>query len=75
MNRLTDTDGLTELQADVLSAVRDFVNAEIIPVATQLDHEDTYPAKIVEGLKRLGVFGLTYHQITRRTTPYAPQVS
>jgi alkylation response protein AidB-like acyl-CoA dehydrogenase len=59
MHRLIDTDGLTELQADILRAVREFVDAKIIPVATQLDHEDTYPAKIVEGLKSLGVFGLT----------------
>ncbi len=62
MPRLTDTDGLTELQRDILAAVRDFVDAEILPVATQLDHSDTYPDQIVAGLRELGVFGLTIDQ-------------
>ena len=59
MTRLTDTDGLTDVQQDILRAVREFVDSEILPVATELDHSDTYPAAIVEGLKQLGVFGLT----------------
>jgi alkylation response protein AidB-like acyl-CoA dehydrogenase len=59
MNRLTDTDGLTEFQRDILRAVREFVDDQILPAATELDHTDTYPAKIVAGLRDLGVFGLT----------------
>jgi alkylation response protein AidB-like acyl-CoA dehydrogenase len=59
MRRLTETDGLTEFQRDILRAVREFVDAEVIPVATELDHSDTYPDTIVERLKDLGVFGLT----------------
>ena len=59
MPRLTETDGLTDLQKDLLRTVRDFVDAEIIPVATELDHTDTYPDQIVAGLRELGVFGLT----------------
>ena len=43
MRRLTDTDGLTELQRDILRTVRDFVDAEVIPVASELDHADVYP--------------------------------
>jgi alkylation response protein AidB-like acyl-CoA dehydrogenase len=62
MPRLTDTDGLTGLQRDILGAVRDFVDAEIIPVASELDHSDTYPDKIVAGLAEMGVFGLTIDQ-------------
>jgi alkylation response protein AidB-like acyl-CoA dehydrogenase len=62
MRRLTDTDDLTDLQRDILKAVRDFVDAEILPVATELDHSDTYPDRIVAGLKDLGVFGLTIGQ-------------
>jgi alkylation response protein AidB-like acyl-CoA dehydrogenase len=56
--RLTETDGLTDVQRDILSAVREFVDTEILPVATELDHADEYPDEIVAGLKRLGVFGL-----------------
>ena len=58
MRRLTETDGLTETQRDIITAVREFVDAEIIPVATELDHSDTYPDQIVAGLRELGVFGL-----------------
>ncbi|WP_032402305.1 acyl-CoA dehydrogenase family protein [Rhodococcoides fascians] len=58
MSRLAQTDGLTEMQEDILKAVRTFVDKEIIPVATELEHRDEYPTDIVEGLKELGVFGL-----------------
>ena len=56
---LTETDGLTDVQRDILAAVREFADAEILPVANELDHADEYPAKIVEGMKQLGLFGLT----------------
>ncbi len=58
MGRLCQTDGLTEDQRDILEAVRSFVDKEILPVATELEHADEYPTEIVEGLKELGVFGL-----------------
>ena len=59
MRRLTDTDGLTEFQRDILRTVREFVDAEVLPVATELDHADAYPDAIVHRLRDLGVFGLT----------------
>lgn len=59
MRRLTDTDGLTESQRDILRTVRDFVDAEVLPVASELDHADVYPDQIVFRLRDLGVFGLT----------------
>ena len=58
MGRLLHTDGLSQDQQDILAAVRDFVDAEILPVATELEHRDEYPKDIVDGLKELGVFGL-----------------
>jgi alkylation response protein AidB-like acyl-CoA dehydrogenase len=58
MGRLCQTDGLTDDQTEILKAVREFVEREILPVATELEHEDEYPTRIVEGLKELGVFGL-----------------
>src|SRR5881227_1843197 len=58
MSQLCQTDGLTDDQTEILKAVRDFVEREILPVATELEHADEYPTKIVEGLKELGVFGL-----------------
>ena len=59
MGRLVHTDGLTSDQEEILALVRKFVTNEILPVATELEHKDEYPTAIVEGLKDLGIFGLT----------------
>ncbi|MGZ8724761.1 MAG: acyl-CoA dehydrogenase family protein, partial [Aeromicrobium sp.] len=58
MGRLVSTDGLTEIQDEILKTIRKFVEEKIIPVATDLEHKDEYPTAIVEGLKELGIFGL-----------------
>jgi alkylation response protein AidB-like acyl-CoA dehydrogenase len=58
MSRLAQTEGLTDIQVEILKAVREYVDNEILPYATHLEHKDEYPADIVEGLKDLGVFGL-----------------
>ncbi len=58
MSRLQQTEGLTDIQREILRTVRDFVDKEILPVAGELERRDEYPAQIVEGLKELGVFGL-----------------
>jgi alkylation response protein AidB-like acyl-CoA dehydrogenase len=58
MGRLQLTEGLSEDQREILGAVREFVNEQIIPVATDLEHKDEYPTAIVEGMKEMGVFGL-----------------
>src|SRR2546423_14150376 len=42
----------------VVGTVRDFVDAEVRPVARELEHANTYPEALVETMKRLGVFGL-----------------
>ncbi|MGH3368195.1 MAG: acyl-CoA dehydrogenase family protein [Nocardioidaceae bacterium] len=59
MGRLCETDGLTDVQVEILRTVRSFVDREILPVATELEHKDEYPADIVDGMKELGLFGLT----------------
>ena len=59
MARLAQTPGLTEVQRDILSTVREFVDKEIIPHAQRLEHADTYPAEIVDGMREMGLFGLT----------------
>jgi alkylation response protein AidB-like acyl-CoA dehydrogenase len=58
MGRLCETEGLTDIQEEILKAVRSFTDEKIIPVAQELEHADEYPTEIVEGLKELGVFGL-----------------
>ena len=59
MGRLCQTEGLTDIQEEILKTVRSFVEEKILPVATELEHKDEYPTEIVEGLKELGLFGLT----------------
>src|SRR5690242_9251976 len=59
MSRLAQTPGLTDIQRDILSTVREFVDKEIIPHAQHLEHDDLYPSDIVEGMREMGLFGLT----------------
>ena len=58
MHNLARTDGLSDVQSDILEAVREFVDKEIIPNAQELEHADEYPIEIVEQLKEMGLFGL-----------------
>jgi len=58
MSRLCQTEGLTDVQEEILKTVRQFVDEKIIPVAQELEHNDEYPTEIVEGLKELGIFGI-----------------
>jgi butyryl-CoA dehydrogenase len=59
MGRIAQTDGLTEVQSDILSAVRTFVDKEILPYATDLEHKDEFPTEIVDQMKEMGLFGIT----------------
>jgi alkylation response protein AidB-like acyl-CoA dehydrogenase len=56
---LCQTEGLTDVQKEILTTVRRFVNERILPVAGELEARDEYPTEIVEGMKELGLFGLT----------------
>jgi alkylation response protein AidB-like acyl-CoA dehydrogenase len=58
MGRLATTEGLTDIQQEILSTVRTFVDKEIIPYATELEHKDEFPEAIVDGMKEMGLFGL-----------------
>src|SRR5919198_2294853 len=59
MARLAVTHGLTDIQQEILATVRTFVDKEIIPHAQRLEHADEYPTDIVEGMREMGLFGLT----------------
>ncbi|MGW4365844.1 acyl-CoA dehydrogenase family protein [Nocardia takedensis] len=56
--KLAQTQGLTEVQTEILGAVRTFVDKEIIPSAQELEHSDTYPRAIVDRMAEMGLFGL-----------------
>jgi alkylation response protein AidB-like acyl-CoA dehydrogenase len=58
MGRLAQTEGLTDVQQEIVKTVRGFVDKEILPHVAALEREDTYPTEIVEGMKEMGLFGL-----------------
>ncbi len=55
---MTLTTELTDVQKEIVATVRDFVEKDVIPVANELEHADTYPAEIVQKMKEIGLFGL-----------------
>src|SRR4051794_447302 len=59
MARLAQTPGLSDVQQEILSTVRRFVERDVIPVAQELEHADAYPERIVETMAGMGLFGLT----------------
>ena len=58
--RICSFDGLDlrDEQLDILNAIREFVDNEIIPVAHDLEARDAYPEEIVQGLREMGLFGM-----------------
>jgi alkylation response protein AidB-like acyl-CoA dehydrogenase len=53
---------MTELAAEtreVVATIREFVDRDVVPVASDLEHADEYPTELVETMKELGLFGVT----------------
>jgi alkylation response protein AidB-like acyl-CoA dehydrogenase len=48
---------LNEEERLMLATVRKFLEREVSPVASDLEHRNEYPDEIVEGMKQLGLFG------------------
>jgi alkylation response protein AidB-like acyl-CoA dehydrogenase len=48
-----------DVRHEIIETVRRFVGKEVIPVASELEHEDRYPAEIVARMRDLGLFGVT----------------
>ena len=46
-------------EALILDSLERFLAREVAPHAMALEHDDAYPAEIVEGMKALGLFGAT----------------
>ncbi|QUQ63925.1 acyl-CoA dehydrogenase family protein [Kutzneria sp. CA-103260] len=51
-------DGLTEEESAIVALVGEFVDREVRPVAQELEHGNTYPERLIEQMKAMGVFGL-----------------
>jgi alkylation response protein AidB-like acyl-CoA dehydrogenase len=62
MTKLAETIGLTDIQREIRSTVRQFVEKEVIPNAPELERTDTYPQAIVDQMREMGLFGLMIPQ-------------
>ncbi len=49
---------MTDEEQLIINTVRQFVDREVIPVASRMEHDDEYPFALVEKMKELGLFGL-----------------
>jgi alkylation response protein AidB-like acyl-CoA dehydrogenase len=49
----------TDEQRAITEMVRQFVDEQVIPIAEEHDHEDSFPEPVVEQMKELGLFGVT----------------
>jgi butyryl-CoA dehydrogenase len=46
-------------QREIVATIREFVERDVVPVASELEHADEYPTALVETMKKLGLFGVT----------------
>jgi alkylation response protein AidB-like acyl-CoA dehydrogenase len=46
-------------QAEIVQTIREFVERDVMPVASEYEHADEFPEPLVETMKELGLFGVT----------------
>jgi alkylation response protein AidB-like acyl-CoA dehydrogenase len=51
-------DRLTEEEASIVSLVGEFTDREVRPAVRRLEHANTYPEKLIDQMKQMGIFGL-----------------
>jgi alkylation response protein AidB-like acyl-CoA dehydrogenase len=49
---------LTEEESAVVAVVHEWVDREVRPAVRELEHDNAYPAKFIDQMKELGIFGL-----------------
>ncbi|MGW0249007.1 acyl-CoA dehydrogenase family protein [Nocardia goodfellowii] len=49
---------LTEEEQILVDTVRQFVDRDVKPVVGELEHANEYPEKLIEQMKRIGIYGL-----------------
>jgi butyryl-CoA dehydrogenase len=47
------------VRTEMVETIRRFVANEVIPVASELERSDTFPAEIVQQMREMGLFGIT----------------
>src|SRR5690349_18834107 len=48
---------LDEEEQLILATIKRFLEKEVIPVASELEHRNEYPSALVERMKEIGLFG------------------
>jgi alkylation response protein AidB-like acyl-CoA dehydrogenase len=48
---------LSEEQRQIVATIRDFVERDVKPIASEYEHQDRYPFHLVDKMKELGLFG------------------
>ncbi|MFM7735934.1 MAG: acyl-CoA dehydrogenase family protein [Alphaproteobacteria bacterium] len=48
-----------QIDDDIITGVRSFVQKEVLPVASDLEHRNEYPQALADRMKELGLFGAT----------------
>ncbi|HUR74806.1 MAG TPA: acyl-CoA dehydrogenase family protein [Sporichthya sp.] len=51
-------DALDADERDIVRTVAQFVDREVRPVVLELEHANIYPEALIEGMKKLGIYGL-----------------
>jgi alkylation response protein AidB-like acyl-CoA dehydrogenase len=51
-------EALSNDERDIVRTVANFVDREVRPVVRELEHANTYPEALIEGMKKLGIYGL-----------------
>ncbi len=49
---------LSAEEREVVATVAEFVDRDVRPVVRDLEHDNTYPEKLIEQMKAMGIFGL-----------------
>ena len=50
---------LTDEQQEIVATVAEFVDREVVPVASDLEHADEFPQELVDTMVEMGLFGTT----------------
>src|SRR5438105_421830 len=58
MSRRDTVQALNVEQELIIGTVRKFVEKEVIPVASEMDHRNEYPHELVRQMQEIGLFGL-----------------
>ena len=48
-----------EARSQIIELVREFVRKDVEPVASRYDHDDIYPAELIDRMRKMGLFGIT----------------